>query len=127
MKRPVWTALILSAMMLAVVGCDREVTGDVGLADNSSQDCLQCHSGYLDQAQGEWVNSIHASGNNIDYTNRGGSDCTACHDQQGFISFLATGEIPDEPLSTVSAIGCFTRSEERRVGKECRSRWSPYH
>src|SRR5256885_4119660 len=22
---------------------------------------------------------------------------------------------------------CFPRSEERRVGKECRSRWSPYH
>ena len=21
----------------------------------------------------------------------------------------------------------FSRSEERRVGKECRSRWSPYH
>ena len=23
--------------------------------------------------------------------------------------------------------GMPTRSEERRVGKECRSRWSPYH
>src|SRR2546430_5526082 len=23
--------------------------------------------------------------------------------------------------------GTMTRSEERRVGKECRSRWSPYH
>ena len=23
--------------------------------------------------------------------------------------------------------GLVTRSEERRVGKECRSRWSPYH
>ena len=23
--------------------------------------------------------------------------------------------------------GCVNRSEERRVGKECRSRWSPYH
>src|SRR2546422_11735742 len=23
--------------------------------------------------------------------------------------------------------GSFLRSEERRVGKECRSRWSPYH
>ena len=23
--------------------------------------------------------------------------------------------------------GYFERSEERRVGKECRSRWSPYH
>src|SRR4029434_6048880 len=22
---------------------------------------------------------------------------------------------------------CIIRSEERRVGKECRSRWSPYH
>ena len=32
-------------------------------------------------------------------------------------------------LSLVSAgVGCaFVRSEERRVGKECRSRWSPYH
>src|SRR3712207_9259448 len=28
-------------------------------------------------------------------------------------------EIPDSP-------GRNTRSEERRVGKECRSRWSPY-
>ena len=24
-------------------------------------------------------------------------------------------------------IGSTGRSEERRVGKECRSRWSPYH
>src|SRR5256885_3386679 len=24
-------------------------------------------------------------------------------------------------------LGAFLRSEERRVGKECRSRWSPYH
>ena len=24
-------------------------------------------------------------------------------------------------------LGSTTRSEERRVGKECRSRWSPYH
>ena len=25
------------------------------------------------------------------------------------------------------AIKALSRSEERRVGKECRSRWSPYH
>ena len=31
----------------------------------------------------------------------------------------ATGTI--EPITKVD------RSEERRVGKECRSRWSPYH
>ena len=28
-------------------------------------------------------------------------------------------------ISAVSVI--ISRSEERRVGKECRSRWSPYH
>src|SRR5256886_8112393 len=27
----------------------------------------------------------------------------------------------------VKAWSCSGRSEERRVGKECRSRWSPYH
>src|SRR6266850_1389553 len=32
-----------------------------------------------------------------------------------------------EPVSKVDASFGFFRSEERRVGKECRSRWSPYH
>src|SRR5690554_7263824 len=27
----------------------------------------------------------------------------------------------------LSIISSYGRSEERRVGKECRSRWSPYH
>ena len=30
-------------------------------------------------------------------------------------------------IFTGSLLGTFVRSEERRVGKECRSRWSPYH
>ena len=54
-----------------------------------------------------------------------------------------TGGLPDalETLLTTSLPGLFDeendeavsltvgggRSEERRVGKECRSRWSPYH
>src|SRR2546427_1166730 len=28
---------------------------------------------------------------------------------------------------SIAAQVCAARSEERRVGKECRSRWSPYH
>ena len=40
--------------------------------------------------------------------------------------------ITDEVKKLISdmisaAIDWLTRSEERRVGKECRSRWSPYH
>ena len=36
-----------------------------------------------------------------------------------FFNHLASGTVPIPFLTT--------RSEERRVGKECRSRWSPYH
>src|SRR5215204_5861659 len=35
---------------------------------------------------------------------------------------VATGISPNAELAEAAA-----RSEERRVGKECRSRWSPYH
>ena len=35
-------------------------------------------------------------------------------------------EVPDHPLVFETMRDCLTRSEERRVGKECRSRWSPY-
>ena len=30
-------------------------------------------------------------------------------------------------ILNLDEIGSKDRSEERRVGKECRSRWSPYH
>ena len=30
-------------------------------------------------------------------------------------------------LNDASVQNTYVRSEERRVGKECRSRWSPYH
>ena len=43
----------------------------------------------------------------------------------GLMTFIPLG------LSIVLVLLCFragrSRSEERRVGKECRSRWSPYH
>src|SRR3989441_12181313 len=34
--------------------------------------------------------------------------------------------IPEDAF-VVLHVGSTARSEERRVGKECRSRWSPYH
>src|SRR5256885_14171057 len=48
---------------------------------------------------------------------------------------MGTGESPaTEPAIVDETLGVQTRdihgqlrSEERRVGKECRSRWSPYH
>ena len=39
---------------------------------------------------------------------------------------IGDGKIGQGVEETAKGIGN-TRSEERRVGKECRSRWSPYH
>ena len=38
-----------------------------------------------------------------------------------------SGPIPLPTDREVVTVLRATRSEERRVGKECRSRWSPYH
>src|SRR5256885_13600293 len=38
----------------------------------------------------------------------------------------SAGPMAPEPIPGAS-IDVESRSEERRVGKECRSRWSPYH
>ena len=35
--------------------------------------------------------------------------------------------VPDKTYIFPKCISGLLRSEERRVGKECRSRWSPYH
>src|SRR3712207_9301831 len=49
-----------------------------------------------------------------------GLNCsTGPEDMRDAIRFL--GETSPLPVH------CIPRSEERRVGKECRSRWSPYH
>ena len=47
---------------------------------------------------------------------------------KGFGRFLfpLQGETYDRDMP-LSQVGKAERSEERRVGKECRSRWSPYH
>ena len=43
------------------------------------------------------------------------------------ISGLFSGKSYNLDSLTVGTTEDPTRSEERRVGKECRSRWSPYH
>ena len=45
------------------------------------------------------------------------------------VAIASTGIIRDGSLLALNPhnLGEFSRSEERRVGKECRSRWSPYH
>ena len=53
----------------------------------------------------------------------------------GFLAVIGFNSLDLLPEAAVAGINSFDtflltmamRSEERRVGKECRSRWSPYH
>jgi len=102
---------MLAALMLVGLGCEREVTYQSNDDQASLNSCFTCHGedGLLLAAKGEWQNSVHASGSNVDYTNRGGSyyDCVRCHDHQGFVDIIETGDFYP-PYDQVSAIHCFT-------------------
>ena len=43
-----------------------------------------------------------------------------------YLQMLTAAE-PDSPIASTGLKQAVVRSEERRVGKECRSRWSPDH
>ena len=47
----------------------------------------------------------------------------ADNNQSRFVGGCVRDSIIGHPVSDID----IARSEERRVGKECRSRWSPYH
>nr|MBN2277369.1 hypothetical protein [candidate division Zixibacteria bacterium] len=101
--------LTLAALVIFGGGCERKVVNEDGGDQASLSSCFTCHGddGYILAAQGEWQNSVHASGNNVDYTNREGANCTQCHDHQGFLDYLSTGET-NAPYDQVSSIHCFT-------------------
>ena len=62
---------------------------------------------------------LSKAGGNMAAKNSGGGT----HDEEGLyqITINATDS------NTEGTLQISVRSEERRVGKECRSRWSPYH
>src|SRR3712207_7614162 len=45
----------------------------------------------------------------------------------GSFALTPAADFVAELAETLEEMGIQPRSEERRVGKECRSRWSPYH
>ena len=57
--------------------------------------------------------------------NNGAPVTVSLTDKQHGKTIPTQGKQPD--FSIVKGIPTNARSEERRVGKECRSRWSPYH
>src|SRR5256885_5065556 len=85
--------------------------------------------------QGDWSSDV-CSSDLRERTNAGFADCRAAlveaaGDIEKAISILrkkgqAAAAKKASREASEGLVGSY-RSEERRVGKECRSRWSPYH
>ena len=72
----------------------------------------------------EGTKSTILNRNDLDYFHMEHSNgrCRQCENQ----CILTINKFSDE-TKFITGNRCLSRSEERRVGKECRSRWSPYH
>ena len=65
----------------------------------------------------------------MDFPGVSGKESACQPGDMGLIPGLerSPGKGNDNPLQYSCLGNPMDRSEERRVGKECRSRWSPYH
>src|SRR5258708_34962527 len=73
-----------------------------------SGECSDCHKSTV-----TFIGATNFPNNHIPVPTADGTNCALCHTTAGNYS--------------VAVMNHVNRSEERRVGKECRSRWSPYH
>ena len=74
---------------------------------------------------------LRAAGSNCDQETKFAFDFAGGLADLVHVNRLLSGEVKLQDYQILAIPGGFTygddRSEERRVGKECRSRWSPYH
>ena len=72
------------------------------------------------------IYSESISANNKPTDNKSGNNSKDIY-KKTWIDFNKNGikDVYEDPSAPIEAR--IARSEERRVGKECRSRWSPYH
>src|SRR3989454_12365725 len=91
---------------------DGRASGDVGAVahPNGCDECsVAAHKHTFADCRGVFADAVVVAGD------RAGADV-------GFAADFGVAQV-----GQVHGFGAFARSEERRVGKECRSRWSPYH
>src|SRR5687767_15857726 len=84
-----------------------------------------CSSGNSSQAREELarLNVEYSDGNFIENARQGNADVV-----HHFLDAGMNTEVKTRDGQTALMVAALAnRSEERRVGKECRSRWSPYH
>ena len=105
--------LVFLSSIILITGCTSKIRRYISLTTQFDEPSITLKNGVVFFA---------------DYA-KGGLDSSTCIKLRS-ANRLFIPEIKVAEVSTGSGYKYFSdnyRSEERRVGKECRSRWSPYH
>ena len=92
-----------------------------GVAASLSFGVAGCHGKHEHEHEGEESHQGHSHNETLQLTAYN-SEFELFAEAQPFVAGQES-----EILAHFTKLSDFKRSEERRVGKECRSRWSPYH
>ena len=123
-----WTGLDLRRQIIVIVATGAMFFAILAMSRMASAPTMTLlYAGLENGTAGDVVRALEQRG--VTFEVRGGSIFVASADRDQLRMTLASEGLPAnsnrgyELLDTLSGF----RSEERRVGKECRSRWSPYH
>lgn len=112
MRHMRFVMIALAALALVIAGCDREITGDVELADQSASNCFDCHSDQdftLLHAQDQFAVSLHATGETVErnrlYSSRYQS-CERCHTHEGFVAEVTGTEVQADHFTNFDCFTC---------------------
>ena len=112
MRHMSFVMVALAALLLVIAGCDREITGDVKLADQSASNCFECHSDRdfaLLHAQDQFAVSKHATGETVErnrqYSSRYQS-CERCHTHEGFVAVATGTEVQADDFTNFNCFTC---------------------
>ncbi len=111
MRNVKFLLLALAALGLIVAGCDREITGDVKLADtNASVNCFTCHSDQewdIIHAESEYAVSVHATGNTVERNSLDGeAACEGCHTHEGFVARINDTTAAGDDYTHIKCFTC---------------------
>ncbi len=102
--------LLMLFVVVIVFACERNITTIEEVSKTGvipAENCFSCHGDddtRIVAAAGQWANSQHATGENVD---RNTSPCTGCHTSEGFVELVETGSMP-ALVQSPTAIHCFT-------------------
>src|SRR2546430_15682840 len=115
-------AALLAAILLGAIGGGQAIEGGIAAAEGLAAQ-QQINFTRDNEKEADRVGIGYLAGAGFD-TNSMGSFFETMSRHEGLAATYIPAMLVDHPVNSDRVAEA--RSEERRVGKECRSRWSPY-